>query len=195
MKTPKSVGRNVSGNNTITVITGLPRSGKSTLLKEKIIPDLLKKGKKVLVIDVNKEYRPTKNLYVFEITDYNNAEAEAEALLGTLLANKGLIDVLIVDESNVIFNKVRLEPNAKRLFNTLRHVKIDAYVVARRPVDINLFLSENAQKRYVFHASGVNDVRRLNEIMQGLGDRAFELGEHDYLIVENDRSVKLVKGD
>ena len=32
MKTPKSVGRNVSGNNTITVITGLPRSGKSTLL-------------------------------------------------------------------------------------------------------------------------------------------------------------------
>lgn len=195
MKAPKSVGRNVSGNNTITCITGLPRSGKSTLLKEKIIPDLLRKNKKVLVIDVNKEYKPSKNLYVFEITDYNNAEQEAEKLIEVLLNNPKIIDVLVVDESNVIFNKYTLQPNAKRLFNTLRHVKIDVFVVARRPVDINLFLSENAQKRYIFHASGVNDIKRLNDIMQGLGDKAYELGEHDYLVVDNDRRVTMVKGD
>lgn len=185
----RSVGRNVSGNNTITCITGLPRSGKSTLLKEKIIPSLLKKGKKVLVVDVNKEYKPRRNLYVFEITDYNNAEAEVEALIETLLQNPKMIDVMVVDESNVVFNKHVLQPNAKRMMNTLRHVKTDVIVVARRPVDINIFLSENAQKRYIFHASGVNDIKRLNDIMQGLGDRAYALGEHDYLIVENDRRV------
>lgn len=190
----KSVGRNVSGNNTITTITGLPRSGKSTLLKEKIIPSLLKKGKKVLVVDVNKEYKPTQNLYIFEITDYNNAVQEVELLIGVILRNPKLIDVLVVDESNVVFNKITLEPNATRMMNTLRHINIDVIVVARRPVDINLFLSENAQKRYVFHASGVNDVRRLNEIKQGLGDSAYELGEHDYLIVTNDRDVQTVKG-
>lgn len=188
----RSVGRNVSGNNTITCITGLPRSGKSTLLKEKIIPDLLKKGKKVLVVDVNKEYKPRKNLYVFEIKDYNNAEEEVEKLIETLLKNPKMIDVMVVDESNVVFNKHVLLPNAKRMMNTLRHVKTDVIVVARRPVDINIFLSENAQKRYIFHASGVNDIKRLNDIMQGLGDRAYALGEHDYLIVENDRSVKEV---
>lgn len=188
----KSVGRNVSGNNTITCITGLPRSGKSTLLKEKIIPALLKKGKKVLVVDVNKEYKPRKNLYVFEIKDYSRAEEEVEILFDILLKDPSMIDVLVVDESNVVFNKHVLQPNAKRMMNTLRHLRIDVYVVARRPVDINIFLSENAQKRYIFHASGVNDIKRLNDIMQGLGDHAYLLREHDYLIVDNDRRVRHV---
>lgn len=189
----RALGRNVSANNDITVITGLPRSGKSTLLKNKIIPEYLKKGKVVLAVDINHEYTPAHNFYLFDIDDYANAENEIEELLGEIIKGDMNVDCIVFDESNVIFNKTYLQPNARRLVNTLRHLKIDIIAVARRPVDINITISELATRRYVFHASGVNDIKRLNELKAGLGDRAQALGEHDYIFVDNDRREVLHK--
>ena len=40
---------------------------------------------------------------------------------------------------------------------------------------------------------GVNDIKRLNEIIDGLGDKAKSLSAHDYLHVINDTDVYLVK--
>ena len=189
----KSLGRNVSANNDITVVTGLPRSGKSTLLKNKLIPEYLKRGKVVLAVDINHEYTPAKNFYLFDIEDYANAEMEIEGLIGEIIDGTLKVDCIVFDESNTLFNKTYLQPNARRLVNTLRHLKIDIIAVARRPVDINITISELATKRYVFHASGVNDIKRLNELKAGLGDRAYALGEHDYIFVDNDRREVLHK--
>lgn len=189
------VGRDISANNGITCITGLPRSGKSTLLKKTIIPKLIKQGKKIIVVDVNKEYTGNNSLAVFRIKDYNKAAEEVEVLIHSIINHPDVCDVLIVDESNVVFNKNVLLPNAKQFVNTLRHVKVDLYVVARRPVDINITISELAQNRYIFRVSGVNDIKRLNDIFIGLGDRAFNLGEHDYIYLKNEQEERLFRAD
>ena len=54
-------------------------------------------------------------------------------------------------------------------------------------------MSELARERYVFRVSGVNDIKRLNDIMQGLGDEALNLGVHDYYYIVDDQNKKLVK--
>ena len=195
--TPKSYGEDRNGTNKITVITGLPGSGKSHLLKEKIIPDLRKNGKKVICVDPNCEYKPSRGFMVYRIQDYDNAESEFETMIRYYMTNeegkKRKPDCIIVDESNVVFQKLTLPPYTNKLVNTLRHVKIDLVVVARRPVDVNLTMSELARERYVFRVSGVNDIKRLNDIMQDLGDEAVALGVHDYIHIVDDHEKKLVK--
>lgn len=193
----KSYGEDRNGTNKITVITGLPGSGKSHLLKEVIIPALRKNNKKIICVDPNCEYKPSRGFMVFRLTDYDNAEAEFEAMMRYYMTDeegkKKKPHVIIVDESNVVFNKMTLPPLTKKLVNTLRHEQIDLIVVARRPVDVNITMSELARERYVFRVSGVNDIKRLNDIMQGLGDDALALGVHDYYHIVDDKDKKLVK--
>lgn len=193
----KSYGEDRDGVNKICVITGLPGSGKSHLLKENLIPALRKAGKKVICVDPNCEYKPSKGFMVYRIADYDNAEAEFETMIRYYMASddgkKRKPDVIIVDESNVVFQKMTLPPYTKKLVNTLRHEKIDLIVVARRPVDVNITMSELARERYVFRVSGVNDIKRLNDIMQGLGDDALALGVHDYYHIVDDHQKQLVK--
>lgn len=190
-----SFGTSVSADNRIICITGLPRSGKSHLLKNKIIPEYLNRGKTVCIVDVNREYMANGNpkVFVYRIRDYDNAEPELETLITYLLKHRGSIDALIIDESNVILNKQRLTPNMKRLVNTLRHEKIDLVVVARRPVDINITISELANERYIFATHGYNDISRLNNIYTGLGDAAQQLTGHSYIYVANDREYRIVE--
>lgn len=191
----KKYGENRSGTNKITCITGLPGSGKSHLIKTKILPALDKSKKKVIVIDPNLEYKAYGNVSVFRITDYHNAASEVETMVTYFLQSGKKPNVIICDECNVVFDKLTLLPSTKKLVNTLRHQKIDLILSARRPVDINITMSELARERYVFKATGVNDIKRLNEIIVGLGDKANALESHDYYHIVNDTNVKLVKGN
>lgn len=189
-------GEDRNGQNKICVITGLPGSGKSHLLKEKIIPELRKQSKKIICVDPNCEYKPSRGFMVYRIQDYDNAEEEFETMIRYYMTDpegrKKKPDCIIVDESNVVFNKLTLPPYTKKLVNTLRHEKIDLVVVARRPVDVNITMSELARERYVFRVSGVNDIKRLNDIMMGLGDEALNLGVHDYFHIIDDHEKELV---
>ena len=81
-------GEDRNGQNKICVITGLPGSGKSHLLKEKIIPNLRKNAKKVVCVDPNCEYKPSRGFMVYRIQDYDNAEEEFE----TMIANDELVE-------------------------------------------------------------------------------------------------------
>mgnify|MGYP003471572522 FL=1 len=189
-------GEDRNGQNKICVITGLPGSGKSHLLKEKIIPELRKQSKKIICVDPNCEYKPSRGFMVYRIQDYDNAEEEFETMIRYYMTDsegkKKKPDCIIVDESNVVFNKLSLPPYTKKLVNTLRHEKIDLVVVARRPVDVNITMSELARERYVFRVSGVNDIKRLNDIMQGLGDEALQLGVHDYFHIVDDHEKTVI---
>ncbi len=192
-----SYGEDRNGQNKICVITGLPGSGKSHLLKEKIIPELRRNSRKIICVDPNCEYKPARGFMVYRIQDYDNAEEEFETMIRYYMTDKEgrkkKPDCIIVDESNVVFQKLTLPPYTKKLVNTLRHEKIDLVVVARRPVDVNITMSELARERYVFRVSGVNDIKRLNDIMQGLGDDALNLGVHDYFHIVDDHEKTLVK--
>lgn len=189
-------GEDRDGQNKICVITGLPGSGKSHLLKEKIIPELRKNSRKIICVDPNCEYKPARGFMVYRIQDYDNAEEEFETMIRYYMTDpegrKKKPDCIIVDESNVVFNKLTLPPYTKKLVNTLRHEKIDLIVVARRPVDVNITMSELARERYVFRVSGVNDIKRLNDIMQGLGDEALNLSVHDYFHIIDDHEKTMV---
>ena len=189
----KSYGTDVSGTNKVTVITGLPGTGKSHLIKSVILPKLAKSKKAVVIVDPQMEYTGKGNVFVYRLNTYANAVEEVDALIAFILANKGAIGTLIIDESNVVFNKMTLSPAAKKLVNTLRHEGVDLIAIARRPTDINITISELARERYIFKTMGVNDVKRLNEIIDGLGDKAKDLGPHDYLHVVNDTDVFIVK--
>lgn len=186
-------GEDRDAQNKITCITGLPGSGKSHLIKHFILPELAESKAKVVVVDPNMEYYSKyDDITIFRLMDYGSAEDEIEVLIKFLLDTPKAVDVVIMDESNVVFNKLRLTSAAKKLVNTLRHQEIDLIVVARRPVDINITISELARERYIFKARGVNDIKRLNEIIDGLGDVAQQLNGHDYLYVTDDDKVKLV---
>ena len=189
----KAFGTNVSGTNKVTVVTGLPGTGKSRLIKNVILPRLAKSGQGVVVVDPQMEYSGRGNIFVFRLTSYANASDEMEALIAFIMKNRGLISTVIVDESNVVFNKLTLSPAAKKFVNTLRHEGVDLIAIARRPTDINITISELARERYIFKSMGVNDIKRLNEIIEGLGDKAKALGPHDYLHVVNDTDVFIVK--
>ena len=189
----KAYGTNVSGTNKVTVITGLPGTGKSHLIKNVILPRLETSKQGVVVVDPQMEYSGKGNIFVYRLSSYAEAAEEVDALIAFILANKGAIGTLIIDESNVVFNKMTLSPAAKKLVNTLRHEGVDLIAIARRPTDINITISELARERYIFKTMGVNDVKRLNEIIDGLGDKAKRLSAHDYLHVINDTDVYLVK--
>jgi hypothetical protein len=162
-------------------------------LKNVLIPKLLAQKKRIICIDPNLEYKPTRNFVVFRLIDYENGAAEVEKMVTYYLNGKHKKpDVIICDESNVVFDKMRLEPATKKLVNTLRHEKIDLILVARRPVDINITMSELARERYVFRVSGVNDIKRLNDISAGLGDNAARLEQHDYYHIVDDSDITLI---
>lgn len=186
-------GVDISAQNRVTCITGMPGTGKSRLIKNVILPKLTKDKKLVVVVDPNKEYRGGKNIFIYRLLNYGHAEEEVETLIQFILKNRGMIGTLIVDESNVVFNKMVLSPASKKLVNTLRHEQVDLIAVARRPTDINITISELARERYIFLSMGVNDVKRLNEIIDGLGDKAKSLKGHAYLHVINDTDVYLVQ--
>lgn len=189
----KNFGVDVAGTNKVTVVTGLPGTGKSRLIKSVILPKLAKSKKAVVVVDPQIEYSGGGNVYVYRLSSYADAQDEVETLIEFILKNKGLIGTIIIDESNVVFSKMSLSPAAKKLVNTLRHEEVDLIAIARRPTDINITISELARERYIFKSMGVNDIKRLNEIIDGLGDKAKALPPHDYLHVVNDTDVYQVK--
>lgn len=185
----KTYGKSVSAQNYITVISGLPGTGKSHLLKNKIIPELIGKNKKLIVVDVNKEFVGGPGCMVYRISNYAKAADEVEELAAYMLKHPQIVDVLIIDEANVCLDKSTLGPALKKLINTLRHEKTDLICAVRRPVSLNTDIMELARKRYVFKTSGVNDIKRLNEYVAGLGDAAAALEGHNYLEVINDSKV------
>ena len=185
---PTKYGIDTPSQAKITVITGLPGSGKTYLIQRKIIPEC---RKPVLIVDPNKEYLPRQKdgVHVYRLESYDNAEYEIEEIIRRISEGELHVKTLIVDESNVVFSKLNLLPNTKRLVNTLRHHDIDLFVVARRPTDINITMSELARDRYVFRTAGVNDIKRLNEIVQGLGYDAATLKKWYFLRVFDDSPV------
>ena len=86
-----------------------------------ILPKLAKSKRAVVVVDPQIEYSGKGNVFVYRLSSYADAVEEVDALIAFILANKGAIGTVIIDESNVVFNKMTLSPASKKLVNTLRH--------------------------------------------------------------------------
>ena len=55
-------------------------------------------------------------------------------------------------------------------------------IIARRPEQVHTDLVDLAHYIIVFHSDGHRTTNLLNDIHEGLGDAAIELGEYEYLV-------------
>ena len=180
------------------LIVGLQGSGK-TFYTKRLIQDELKQNnnKRVLVLDVMDEYDPKGKTDIFRPKNKAQPVNEAELCIKTLIndpkKNRGrcAYSMLVIDETGQYYpNKSILPPEFALINNTARHIPLKLVCITRRISQIHTDLSELASKIIIFRQTGINDIKRLNEIAAGLGDKASELTDHRYIEVNADRTYK-----
>ena len=89
--------KRIRHGNKVTVVTGLPGTGKSRLIKNVILPRLAKSGQGVVVVDPPQMegYSGRGNIFVFRLTSYANARMKWRALISFIMKNRGLISTVI----------------------------------------------------------------------------------------------------
>lgn len=73
-----------------------------------------------------------------------------------------------------------------------RHYGVGLVGVARRPAQVEADLVELADQLVIFNLRGKNDIRRLNQEREGLGDLIVnEVGEYEYVVVDGQRNISI----
>jgi len=174
--------------NNQTMIFGLKGGGKSNFFQY-----LLSKPQyqNTLVYDVCREHAGY-NRYIPEHTRGKEAIAEFDGVTSRLITD---VDRNQRPELFAIEEVSRLAPTSGRQADSLmelvdlnRHYGIGLLGVARRPAKVNTDLTELADNLVIFRLTGKNDVRRLNQEADGLGDKARQLDDYHFIHVRPDRS-------
>jgi hypothetical protein len=99
--------------------------------------------------------------------------------------NRSVFDYIIIDEINRFHDKRSdLAGPIGDLVDFTAHYDMGFIFCARRPVQVHADLQELSDYQFIFRLSGVNDVRRLDDIASGLGERAASLDEREYVAVK-----------
>ena len=99
--------------------------------------------------------------------------------------NRHNFDYIIVDEINRFHGKRGTLGGAiGDLVDFTAHYNMGFIFCARRPVQVHADLQELSDYQFIFRLSGVNDIRRLDGIASGLGERAASLSEREYICVK-----------
>lgn len=182
------------------MIVGLQGSGKTELAK-KMIKETTSKGKNVLVIDILNEYNNKKlgkiDIYVPENSVY--PVAEVDTLINNYIlkpyfeTGKQPYSLIVFDEATRYFqNKIPLPQSMGYINDMARHLKLDIIVIARRFTQVNTDLVELSHKLYIFNQTGINDIKRLNELSIGLGDTILNIPKYYYVEVDQWRKYKIM---
>ena len=181
-------------------IVGLQGSGKTELAK-RFIKQKTSSGKKVLIIDVLNEYN-IKKIGSVDIYIPNNSIypiAEVDTVIQNYVLNpyfetgKQPYSLIVFDEGSRYFqNKVPLPQSMGYINDMARHLKLDVLVIARRFTQLNTDLVELSHKLYIFNQTGINDIKRLNELSIGLGDTVLNLPIYHYVEVDQWRKYKIM---
>lgn len=173
-------------------IVGLQGSGKTELAK-KMIQEQTKKGNKVLVFDVLNEYNVKKlgNIDIYVPENSVNPIAEVDLLIKNYIlvpyfeTDKQPYRLIVFDEASRYFqNKTPLPQSMGYINDMARHLKLDVLVIARRFTQLNTDLVELSHKLYIFNQTGINDIKRLNELSIGLGDTVLNMPKFHYVEVD-----------
>lgn len=110
------------------------------------------------------------------------------------VANRQQFDYIIVDEINRFHSKHGdLAGAIGDLVDFTAHYDMGFIFCARRPVQVHADLQELSDYQFIFRLSGVNDIRRLDGIASGLGERVASLDEHEYYVVKPGGEYELRK--
>lgn len=173
----------------IFTVFGLNLSGKSYFVKHAIIPSY-----RCLVWDPNKEYPSDKaDVYYPKALAYPGSAYECEEFLIKIVKkNRGKYDLLLFDEANQTFPVSRpLLGEMLSLLNTYRHDvwgNLGIGFVCRRPAQLYTDFVSLSHIIFSFGNKGSQDIQRLNMEASGLGDLVKQLANHEYVIVNQDRT-------
>jgi len=181
-------------------IVGLQGSGKTELAK-KMIREKTQKHQKVLIVDILGEYYKDKSLGhcdVFIPTNSVNPVVEvAEMTYNYIITpyletGKQPYRLVVYDEGSRYFqNKQPLPQQIGYLNDFARHLKIDIITIARRFTQLNTDLVELSHQLFIFNQTGINDIKRLNELSNGLGDIVVDLQPYYYVEVDQRRKYQI----
>ena len=168
---------------------GLNLSGKSYFVKNAIIPSY-----RCLVWDPNKEYPEQKcDVYRPRQLAYPGSAEECEQFLIKIVKpNRGKYELVIFDEANSTFPVSRpLYPQMLDFLNNYRHDDwgyLGIGFVCRRPAQLFTDFVALSHVIFSFGNKGSQDIQRLNCEAQGLGDQVKLLANHQYVVVNQDRT-------
>lgn len=170
-----------------TTIVGIAGSGKTTYLKSRI-------GNKSIVFDPLREF---KKGFIFHPHNRVDPKEEYEKILYQEIIKpyeregKQPYEDLIIDECNRPYpNKIPLPPMMAYINDFNRHLKLNVFIVARRLSQLNTDLVELSHKVIIFKQTGINDIKRANDIIEGAGDQLRTLKKYHYIeIYEGQYSI------
>lgn len=180
-------------------IVGLQGSGKTQLAK-KMIREKTTKKQKVLVVDILGEYneKGLGNVDIYIPNNSINPISEVSELVNNYIITPFKEQktqpyrLVVFDEASRYLNTKLSMPNEIGYINDFaRHLNIDVITIARRFTQLNTDLVELSHNLYIFNQSGLNDIKRLNELAIGLGDSVLDLKPYHYIEVNQHRKYFL----
>ena len=165
-------------------------SGKSYFAKNAIIPNY-----KCLVFDPHGEYDSNVcDTYKPKKKSYPGVAWEVEEFLKFVQRNKGEWELLIFDEADAPF------PNKRPLFSLMDNLKgnyrhpewgkLGIGFICRRPAQLFTDFPGLSHILFCFGNKGSADIQRLNTEAEGLGDLVKTLANHEYVVVNQDRTYE-----
>jgi DNA helicase HerA-like ATPase len=114
----------------------------------------------------------------------SKAERQLVEFVEFVVSNRSRFEFIIVDEINRFHNKnSALDGPVGDLVDFTAHYGLGFIFCARRPVQVHPDLQELSDYQFIFRLTGVNDVRRLDNLVSGLGERVASLDEREYISV------------
>tara|TARA_Y100000310_G_C20694789_1_gene824830 strand:- start:1174 stop:1749 length:576 start_codon:yes stop_codon:yes gene_type:complete len=173
-------------------ISGLKASGKTHLMRYLLSSE---KQKDTMTVDTTKHEFDKFNRYLPTNTQYS-PEAITEI---NLFINKHVLPggykIFAIDEiNNWCPNKKTMPTSIQKINEEIRHIRppLQAFIFsARRPTSINTDLLEIADYLIFFRLVGKNDIQRLNDIRDGLGEVVFNLKDYHFVVLNQRRDMKV----
>lgn len=178
-----------------TMVLGLKGTGKSNFTQYLLRAHSDKYGAH-LMYDVCQEHD---RLHRYTPTHRRGEEAreELERVLAALVVDAPRPkrpELVAVEEVSRFCGTGSPPPEALyELIDLNRHYQIGLLALARRPAQVHTDLIELADNLLIFRLTGHNDKKKLNRMVDGLGDVVYDLGDYQYVHVAADRSYQVME--
>jgi len=145
-----------------------------------------------LVYDLCREHDRLKR-YLPEHRRGDDAERELDTVVERMVTNqpRRLRPEVVAVEEVSRFSGPNSQPpeSVYELVDLARHYGVGLVTIARRPAQVHTDLTELADNLIFFRLTGTNDRKKLNRMVDGLGDVVANLPDYHFARVTPDRRV------
>lgn len=123
--------------------------------------------------------------------------AELESVIAAIIPQNKFAEpkfkLFVVDEANRFFKPYPhpLPEKAKELNDICRHFGMTFGCIARRPSQLHSDLVDLADYLFIYRLTGKNDMVYLENTVSGLSDTVRNLGNHEFVQVNPDKSFQV----